>query len=209
MQITNVEMVGLHSALKAAGYPMLVDYEKGAKISLDDVEQLKIAVERGRRLGTVPTGTGHDSFLKGIVVLADVNYTQYWSMQFQRYHFADIVSSQSKMHRIVQMGVSDKNTNGYVDNAVMVAVNNYITRFKAATQAGDRELAHEMFLYVISNVPMGFMLWMRVKMNYLQLKTMYQQRINGDAVKLPDDWGVFCRWCESLPLFTELCIRGK
>jgi hypothetical protein len=43
---------------------------------------------------------------------------------------------------------------------------------------------------------MGFELWMGISTNYLQLKTIYNQR---KAHKL-EDWKYFCNWIESLPL---------
>lgn len=39
--------------------------------------------------------------------------------------------------------------------------------------------------------------------NYQQLKTIYQQRRHH---ALPD-WQMFCDWCLTLPLFTELCVE--
>ena len=208
MKIINLEIMGLRSALVAAGYPMQVELFNPEEDKIPYVE-VRDLVKKRARLGSMNIGSGNDCFLKGIIVKADINYTQYWSMQFQRYHFADIVSSQSKMHRITRMGVSEKNTNGYVDNAVMVAVNNYIARYNEAKRNLDDELAQEMFLYIMANVPMGLTLWMQITANYLQLKTIYSQRVNGDAKRLPEDWGVFCKWCEQLPFFMELCFGEK
>ena len=39
----------------------------------------------------------HDNFLTGIRVSFDITYPQYWTPEFQRYHFADIVTSSSKI----------------------------------------------------------------------------------------------------------------
>jgi len=52
-----------------------------------------------------------------------------------------------------------------------------------------------------SNLPSGYEMWMHVTTNYLQLKTIYKQRRNH---KLKEDWGAFCDWIESLPLFMTL-----
>ena len=56
----------------------------------------------------------------------------------------------------------------------------------------------------ISNCPLGLELWMGITTNYLQLKTIYQQRKNH---KLKEDWGVFCDMIEKLPM-SEL-ITGE
>lgn len=39
--------------------------------------------------------------------------------------------------------------------------------------------------------------------NYRQLKTIYFQRKDHKL----DEWHKFCDWCESLPLFKELCLK--
>ena len=51
----------------------------------------------------------------------------------------------------------------------------------------------------------GFCLGATMTTNYQQLKTMYHQR---KYHKLKE-WGVFCKWCESLPQFIELTEFNK
>ena len=53
----------------------------------------------------------HDNALTGIRVSFDVILSI--GLQFQRYHFADIVTSSSKMHRLLKMDL-DKACNKYV-----------------------------------------------------------------------------------------------
>lgn len=86
---------------------------------------LEKSFKRIFKLGNVASGTGHDNFAKGILVQFDVKYPAYWSPQFQRYHFADIVSSMSKMHRLVKMDTK-KCFNKYVDKAVIDNLNYWI-----------------------------------------------------------------------------------
>ena len=61
----------------------------------------------------------------------------------------------------------------------------------------------ELFQYIISNLPMGFELWMGVSINYLQLKTIYHQRKHHKLY----DWKEFCNWIETLPMSN--LITGK
>jgi hypothetical protein len=42
-----------------------------------------------------------------------------------------------------------------------------------------------------------------VKLNYQVLKSMYFARRNHKL----DEWREFCRWCESLPYFKEICVE--
>lgn len=57
---------------------------------------------------------------------------------------------------------------------------------------------------LISNTPLGFNLKARITTNYLQLKTIYNQRKNH---KLPE-WKQFCSWVEELP-YTNKFFTSK
>jgi len=186
MEISNVNIYDFDESVKASGYPMSIDTETAI---VDD--------RRGRKLGNVKMGTGHDNFLKGIRVSFDIRYSQYWSMQFQRYSHIDIVSSQSKMHRLTKMDIADQ-CNKYVSGE---SINNLQTIIRHYNDNPTKE----NYMYVISNCPMGLELTMRVSTNYLQLKTIYQQRKNHKL----EDWTIFCEWVESLPKFKEFCITSN
>ena len=62
----------------------------------------------------------------------------------------------------------------------------------------------EARLEMLYNIPSGFELTAAMTTNYLQLKTIYQQRRHH---ALPD-WQMFCDWIETLPRFLELTQRG-
>ena len=137
----------------------------------------------------------HDNALTGIRVSIDLKYPQYWSMEFQRYHFADIVTSSSKMHRLCKMDLS-RSCNQYVDSRVLEVMREKVEKY-------NQDQTYENFMNVISNCPMGLELFMRVSTNYKQLQTIYFQRKNH---KLQEDWGVFCKMIEDLPYFKELIL---
>jgi hypothetical protein len=81
LKIENVEVSGIKSSIIASGYPMTSDNDS----NYDE--------KRAIKLGKVKSGSGHDCFLKGIIVSCDIIFPEYWSPQFQRYHFVDIISS--------------------------------------------------------------------------------------------------------------------
>lgn len=137
----------------------------------------------------------HDNALTGIRVSIDLKYPQYWSMEFQRYHFADIVTSSSKMHRLCKMDLS-RSCNQYVDSRVLEVMREKVEKY-------NKDQTYENFMNVISNCPMGLELFMRVSTNYKQLQTIYFQRKNH---KLQEDWGAFCKMIEDLPYFKELIL---
>lgn len=137
----------------------------------------------------------HDNALTGIRVSIDLKYPQYWSMEFQRYHFADIVTSSSKMHRLCKMDLS-RSCNQYVDSRVLEVMREKVEKY-------NQDQTYENFMNMISNCPMGLELFMRVSTNYKQLQTIYFQRKNH---KLQEDWGAFCKMIEDLPYFKELIL---
>lgn len=189
VEINNMQVFGIDASLTASGYPMLAD------ISTKSIAANDIA--RAKKLGSVPSGTGHDCFLKGIVVWFDIKYPQYFSAQLQRYHFLDIVSSQSKMHMIQSMEIK-QNCNKYVHPDVIAIAEDFKKRYNDA-RIGDEKRYH-LWMCLISNLPMGFEMTMKVVTNYLQLKTIYKQRNNH---KLKEDWGAFIENIEALPYFLE------
>ena len=90
--ISDAYVYGLDEAIKASKYPMSTDVDKCTSEITD----------RTRQLGNVDTGTGNDNFLKGIVVQFDWKFTPKLSVEVERYHFIDFVSSQSTMHKITK-----------------------------------------------------------------------------------------------------------
>lgn len=208
LKIYNVRVYGLDESLIASGYPM-----KAYEIPEwnGDIKGDEKDYNRGERLGNVPTGTGHDSFLKGIIVQFDVRYPNYWTPQFQRYHFADIVSSTSKMHRLTKMDIKDS-CNKYVDDVVIENLNRWIDIYNNFSEEksevvvdGKLYTKYEVYMKIISNCPLGLEQTMRVTTSYLQLKTIYLQRRHH---KLKEDWGAFCDWCLTLPHFKEFCLKN-
>ena len=56
----------------------------------------------------------------------------------------------------------------------------------------------EVFNKIISNLPSGYLKWMGISTNYLQLKTIWNQRCSHKH-KL-DEWRVFGEFIKSLPM---------
>lgn len=206
LKIFNDRVYGLEESVIASGYPMIATEIPDFEAKTLDEKDFKRAVN----LGNVHTGTGHDNFLKGIIVQFDITYPNYWTPQFQRYHFADIVSSTSKMHRLTKMDL-EKCCNKYVDYSVIENLNFWVDKYNILVSEKGKEsilvrgksyTKNELYMKIISNCPMGLEQTMRVTTSYLQLKTMYLQRKNHKL----EDWKIFCEWCLTLPMFREYCI---
>jgi len=186
MEIKNVKIYDLEECLKASGYPMSTN-----------PDSCTVSYDRGAKLGNTPTGSGHSTYLSGIRVSFDLTYSQYFSMQLQRYNFLDIVSSQSKMHRLTSMDIKEQ-CNKYVTDLTINMLEKLISEYNEAPTP-------DKYMSVISNCPMGLELTMRVSTNYQQLKTIYNQRKNHKLT----DWGIFCDWIKTLDYFQLLCLNDK
>ena len=185
--ISKVKIYGLEEAVAASKYAKATDLDKVTS------EITKTT----RSLGSVPTGTGHDNFLKGISVHFDVNFTiKVWT-EAERYHFFEIITSQSTMHCIERFDIKSRCCK-YVSPVIIEEVE----RLKAVYLANPTP---ENFLNLVYSVPVGFTLTARISTNYLQLKTMYFQR---KTHRLPE-WHTFCKWIETLPHFKELVLNNE
>lgn len=206
MKFTNVEVYDMGNAIIASAFPMLSEpydedtFDKEStkvwantvlmdsiplsdemKELVDDCKPLK----RIKRLAKAPSGSGHDCALKGILVSFNVTAPRFWYNQFQRYHFADIVSSTSQVHSITKMDIS-KMPN--IDPRIVEVAKEYIEKYK------NKEIDLDT---CISNMPQGIELTCRVTTNYLQLKSIYGQRKNHPSVC----WQHFChKFIKDLPL---------
>ena len=158
-------------------------------------EEFERSLPRAIKLAKTPSNFGEDNFLCGIRVAFDIKYPNYFTPELQRYHFLDIVSSSSKMHRLVQMDM-DSCFNEYMTAQSKEQMKRLIHNY-------NEEKSYENFMRVISNCPLGVELFMRCTTNYRALKTISKQRKHP---KLKEDWDAFCKFIEELPYAKELII---
>ena len=193
-RIFNVEVYGLQESVKASGYPMMtyLESQEGDRM-----------LARAKKLGNAKSGSGHDSYLKGIIVQFDWRTPVFLQPQIQRYHFIDIISSQSAMHRITareEFKYEDFGT--YINPVILTEMNRYLESYNKATIQEEKTY---YWRKIIENLPQSYLKTARYTTNYLQLKTMYNQRKNHKL----DEWKEFCDWCETLPYFKEFCLGGN
>lgn len=158
-------------------------------------EEFNKALPRAIQLAKCGGGSGHSNFRKGIRVSFDIKYPNYFSPELQRYAFVDIVTSSSKMHKLVSMDM-DACFNKYVVAQSKELMKRLITQYNECK-------SYENFMRVLSNCPLGVELFMRCSTNYEQLATIYRQR---KSHRLKEDWGAFCEMIENLPYANELII---
>lgn len=185
--VSNVKVYNLGNAVRGAKFPMALDTTK----MTNEIKPVTLS------LGNAKPASGHDCFLKGIQVVFDLKWTVKASVELQRYHFIDFVSSQSTMHRISKFDLDGQYIK-YVDQRI-------IDIMKEKQKAYNENPTKEGYLELLYSNPCGFQLTAEMTTNYLQLKTMYNQR---KTHRLPE-WQEFCKWCETLPYFSELCLGKK
>lgn len=200
--ITNLKVYDLEETLVASGYAMIEQYDLD-KIR-NDVHELEFLddennkhYKRAMRLTKAPLNSGHVSWAKGVVVNMDITFTNKAWIEFQRYHFVDIITGMSTMHRISKFDLESNNTfNEYVDDTI---IHQLIVLQNKYNETKDKE----DYLKLLYSTPSGLLMTNRVTTNYLQLMNMWSQRHNH---RLPE-WRQFCdELVDKLPMFKELLI---
>ena len=199
--ISNVKVYDLEESLVASGYAMVSDYNElwvktQAEVirleAFDDELDTNPHYKRALKLTKAPLNSGHVSWAKGVVVNMDITFTNKAWIEMQRYHFIDIITGQSCMHRISKFNL-DYAFNEYVDK-------NIIIHLKAIQKEYNENPTPENYLRLLYSTPSGIYLTGRVTTNYLQLMNIYKQRRTH---RLPE-WREFCKELLDLPMFYEL-----
>lgn len=204
--ITNYKVYDLEETLVCSGYAMIEEYDEKQinkevvdlieKDAFDKINENR-HYKRATKLAKAPLNSGHVSFAKGILVSMDVTFTNKAWVEFQRYHFADIVTGMSTMHRISKFDLS-KAFNEYTDPVIVQHLMNMQKEY-------NENPTKENYLKLLYSTPSGLLMTNRVTTNYLQLMNIWSQRHNH---RLPE-WRQFCdELIEKLPYFKEFLIAN-
>ena len=186
VEIKNVKIYELEESVIACRNAVRTEMPEYTK------EEFNASLERAIKLAKMPSNSGHANFLTGIRVAFDIKYPNYFTPELQRYHFIDIVTSSSKMHRLVKMNM-DMCFTKYVKKQSIDLMKQLVNEY-------NENPCYETFIVALNNCPLGVELFMRCNTNYMQLRNIYHQRKNH---KLKEDWGAFCKMIEELPYFEE------
>lgn len=124
-------------------------------------------------------GGGHNNFLSQITVYMEFSASQTFWLQFDRYHFVE-KQSESKMHTIMKQPITQAMFTENVNQQT-------IEILEKLRLSGNK-------VELLSNLPMSFKQARVIRTNYLQLRTMYQQRKNHQLV----EWKEFCKNLEDM-----------
>jgi len=136
------------------------------------------------------------------------------SVELERYHFIDFISSQSTMHKIAKFDL-DTSYIKYVDKRIIEIMKEKVEEYNKLSNAlipqdlestiKHNDMLKEKYLEILYSNPCGFRLTSRMTTNYQQLKTIYSQR---KTHRLPE-WRAFCDWIETLPYAKEFILENK
>lgn len=197
VEITNVDVYDLEKSIIACRNAMRT--EPVFPVDIDvwghpiyEQKEWDDSFKRAVNLAKSTSNSGHPNFLTGIRVSFDILYPNYFSPELQRYHWIDIVTSSSKMHRLGEI-VKKESFNKYVTPEVVAIVQGLANKF-------IEDPSYENRIKLLSNCPLGIELFMRVSTNYMQLRNIYHQRKDHCLI---EDWGAFCKMIQELPFFEE------
>lgn len=182
IRIGNAVVYDLYESIAASKYPMQTEPDP-TKTDL---------TETSVKLAQCKMGTGHDNWLCGVRVAFDISMTAKMMVEWERYHHADIVSSNSTMHRITKFDI-DSAYCKYVDPRMLAVMKELVCAY-------NEEPTTENYLRVLYSNPAGFTYRLRIDTNYRQLKTM---RVQRKPHKIPE-WPEFCRWMDEYLPNSEL-----
>jgi hypothetical protein len=194
MEITNLRIYDMYESIVASGLPMMAEYnEKWIADEIKNLAECEDITEnphfkRACKLAANPPGSGHNNWLTGVVVSCDVTAAVKWWEQFQRYHFKQITSSASTMHRLRTM--MQNGTIKFNKNTAPAVIAPFMD------MVHDASITDEKLAY---SCPMGLELTARITTNYLQLKTIKNQRKNHKLT----EWRIFIDWINTLPFAEE------
>ncbi len=218
MKVTNAKVYDIAESIIASGYPMRTDFNEAnieneeiyvrnyikcllngktideadeatkSYLNEDVFKKVKSHINRALNLANSPAASGHHNYLCGIVVNFDLTAPRYFWNEFQRYHFAHIVSSSSQVHRLTSFNLE---ATPDLTEEVWRNAESLVKAYEKEGLTWDE---------LVANMPQGIELTARITTNYLQLKTMYKQRKYHKSIH----WRDFCAWIETLPLAKEL-----
>ena len=197
LEVKNIEVFGLNRALNAINN----SFNVGQIDTREEVTEKreKVALALGKNM---EAHQSHDAFLKGILVTFDMKHHGVVMPEFQRYHFADIVMSQSTVHSLEKFISGDLDP--YTKYVTQQSKDQVKKLYNEWIESGK---SYESYMALRHNLPQGFEMWATVTTNYLQLKTICIQR---KAHRNREDWNNFISACYSMPRFRELTgLSGK
>jgi hypothetical protein len=193
-------------------------FTPGAKCFVVGENDLKLMTNLSK------AGDDHGKFLRYLVVQLDITAPFYWWKEFKTYRkgrkFMDNgdemldpeefemfieTNSCSTMHKIhakeFELDDFSHDQLSILMEEVLVDV---ITILNDLRERYIDTKEKRYWWQMIQLLPSSYNQRRTVQLNYQVLKSMYHARKNHKL----DEWREFCKWCETLPYFKEICIQA-
>lgn len=190
IKIRKVRVYDFDESVEASKFPKTVEPDRAS----DAITDMTV------KLAQCKPGTGHDNYLQGIRVAFTMDITVKALVEAERYHFFDIISSTSTMHKLTCFDF-DECYCKYVDKRAIGVMHELLDEYNAMDE-NDPGRVDKLLTLLYTN-PCGFTYTIRFTTDYRQLKTIYIQRHDH---RIPE-WRELCAWIEKLP-HSEL-ITGR
>lgn len=190
IKIRNTRVYDFDESIEASKFPMTVNPDRVS----DAITSTAV------KLAQCKPGTGHDNYLQGIRVAFTMDITVKALVEAERYHFFDIISSTSTMHKLIDFNF-DECYCKYVDRRAIGVMHEMLDEYNAMSDNDPAK--EEKMLSLLYTNPCGFTYTIRFTTDYRQLKTIFIQRHDH---RIPE-WRELCAWIKKLP-HSEL-ITGR
>ena len=146
-------------------------------------------------------GNDHAKFLRMINVTCDITAPLYWWKEFDTYKVGTVANSCSTMHKIheKELTLDDFSCEHLINDSTLIEI---VKELNCNRNKFIKTNDKDYWWQIIQLLPTSYNQKRTVQMNYQVLKNMYHSRKNHKL----DEWREFCKWCETLPYFKEICI---
>lgn len=207
IKIENVDVYGWEAAIRGMRNPMNSWDKSDGTISWDGLEceweyhigenDLKLMKNLSK------AGSDHGKFLRMINVTMDITSPLYWWKEFDTYKVGTVANSCSTMHKIhTKEFTTDDFSHEHLFIGSLQDLWNIIDTLNYYRDYYIKEKDKKYWWQMIQLLPSSYNQKRTVQLNYQVLKTMYYARHNHKL----DEWREFCKWCETLPYFKEICL---
>lgn len=212
IKIEKVDVFGWQSAIRGMRNPMNSwgksdsGYKPVKFPPCDDIRIEYVIGEADLKLmkSLSKAGADHGKFLRMINVTLDITAPLYWWKEFDTYKVGTVANSCSTMHKIQakQFTLDDFSHEHLVDENIWL-LEDLIRRLNTCRLMFIEDKNKREWWQMIQLLPSSYNQKRTVQLNYQVLKSMYFARRNHKL----DEWVEFCKWCETLPYFKEICIN--
>lgn len=162
----------------------------------------------------VAAGTDHGKFLRMINVTVDITAPLYWWKEFDTYKVGTVANSCSTMHKIQakEFTLDDFSCEHLMTSGMDILMrtikvlnvcrNAYVNYDTWDNNGYPMPTKKDVWWQMIQLLPSSYNQKRTVQFNYAVLLNMYHARKNHKL----DEWHKFCKWVESLPYFSVICL---